>query len=59
MDIWSCPPDIRQAATGWLATTPPEHPYRIGVKGNTREDAERRFTYALGKWKELHERDVD
>ena len=56
---WSirpCEPDIQEAAVGWLATTPRDHPYRIGVVGESRDEAYRRFVAAFAAWEELHER---
>lgn len=58
MPIRPCEPDYVQAAGGWLATTPRDHPYRIGVIGETREEAERRFVAAFAAWEELHGRIV-
>jgi hypothetical protein len=51
-----CEPDIKETVTGWLAVTPPDYPYRIGVVGNTVEEAQRRFVAALAAWEELHQR---
>lgn len=51
-----CEPDVREAAVGWLATSPPDFPYRIGVVGESRDEAYRRFVAALARWEELHER---
>lgn len=56
MRIRPCEPETREAAAGWLATTPRDHPYRIGVTGETREEATRRFAAAFAAWQELHER---
>lgn len=56
MAIRPCEPDVREAHVGWLATTPRDHPYRIGVVGETREEAQRRFVAAFAAWEELQER---
>lgn len=52
----SCEPAIRESALGWLAVSPLDYPYRIGVVGEDREEARRRFAAALAAWEELHER---
>jgi hypothetical protein len=56
MGIRPCEPDLREAVSGWLATTPPDHPYRIGVIGVTEQEAQRRFAAAFAAWVELHDR---
>lgn len=56
MSIRPCEPDINQAASGWLATTPADHPYRIGVVGQDPDEARRRFVAAFAAWEELHDR---
>lgn len=56
MTLRSCEPTIRQARVGWLATTPRDHPYRIGVVGTTEEEARRRFVAEFAAWEELHDR---
>jgi hypothetical protein len=53
---WTCEPEIRQSVAGWLATTPASHAFRIGVLGDTREQAESRFRDALTRWEVLYER---
>lgn len=53
-----CEPEVYEAAIGWLATTPADHPYRIGVVGGSEEEARRRFVAAMAAWEELHERAV-
>lgn len=56
MPIRPCEPDLVEAAGGWLAVTPADHPYRIGVVGETKEEARRRFAGELAAWSELHDR---
>jgi len=51
-----CEPDIRATPFGYLAATPRDHPYRVGVVGEDRDEARRRFGYAMEAWNELHER---
>ena len=50
-----CEPDVREIVGGWLATTPTEHAYRIGVVGQSPDEARRRFGFAWEAWKDLHE----
>ena len=50
-----CEPDIQEARAGWLATAPPDYPYRIGVIGQDKAEARKRFIAALAAWGELHE----
>lgn len=56
MPLRPCEPDLRDTPSGWLASSPPDYPYRIGVVGQTEEEARRRFVVALAAWSELHER---
>lgn len=56
MSLRLCEPDVRRAANGWLATTPLDHPYRIGVVGRDEDEARRRFAAAFAAWEELHDR---
>jgi hypothetical protein len=49
-------PRMAVTPTGILASTPGDHPYRIGVLGKTAEDARRLFDQALAAWRELHQR---
>ncbi len=56
MAIRPCEPNIVEAVVGWLATTPRDHPYHIGVVGDSPEEAQRRFAAAFAAWQELHER---
>lgn len=35
---------------GWLALTPPDSPWRIGVLGADATDAREHFAEALGRW---------
>ena len=59
MPIMPCVPTLLETPAGYLATTPLDHPYRIGVVGVTPEEAEHRFVAALAAWEELHERADD
>jgi hypothetical protein len=54
--IPACDPVVRESAVGWLATTPTEHPYRIGVVGRDEDDAREQFGIAFAGWEVLHER---
>ena len=54
--IRPCEPEVKESAIGWLAVTPRDHPYRIGVVGASEEEARRRFDSAFLAWDELHER---
>lgn len=56
MTVTRCEPDYRQTPTGVLASTPRDHPYRIGVLGTDREEAKRRFDHALDAWTALNSR---
>lgn len=56
MSLDPCEPELRETSSGWLASSPPEYPYRIGVLGRTPQDAECRFQEALANWGELHAR---
>jgi hypothetical protein len=56
MALRPCEPNVRQGASGWLASSPSDYPIRIGVVGDTRDEAERRFGAAFAAWEELHER---
>lgn len=49
-------PRLMRCRRGWLALTPKDHPYRVGVIGADEAEARRRFTVALESWKDLHER---
>jgi predicted RNase H-like HicB family nuclease len=52
-----CEPELKPAVGGqWLATSPPDYLYCIGVVGETQEEARQRFTTALAAWEELHTR---
>lgn len=48
-------PDIRKVRGGWLACTPPDHPYRIATVGHTEGEAKRRFASAMAAWEDLHQ----
>jgi hypothetical protein len=56
MTLRSCVPDIRPLATGVLATAPRDFPYRIGVVGDSEDQARERFQTAWEAWSELHDR---
>lgn len=56
MPLRICEPDITYGVLGWLAVTPTDHPYRIGVVGKDEDEARRRFTAAFAAWEELHDR---
>jgi len=43
----------------WLASTPADHPYRIGVLGDDPAEAKANFEAALAEWGALHERPRD
>ena len=51
-------PLVTEVRTGWLACTPPDHAYRVGVIGSSREDAVRNFEVAMNAWAQLHSRPV-
>lgn len=53
MTIRPCEPEVRTSRAGWMATTPTDHPWRIGVVGASEEEARRRFSYAFAAWEEL------
>lgn len=57
MRLRPCEPHLRQTATGWLAATPADYPYRIGVEGSSDDEARRRFAAAFAAWDELHSRE--
>ncbi len=54
-----CEPDVRPCPVGYLATTPADHPYRIGVVGVDADQARRRFAAEFAAWEELHARAED
>lgn len=58
MPLRVCEPDVMPIAAGWIATTPADHPYRIGVVGDDADQARRRFDAAFAAWEELHDRAV-
>ena len=49
-------PEIVRWVSGFAATTPRDHPYRIGVVGSDENEARRRFTAAFAAWDELSHR---
>lgn len=53
-ESWECQPLLRHARVGWLAMTPPTHPYRIAVVGHNEEDAKHLFAAELREWERLH-----
>jgi hypothetical protein len=53
---YGCEPRVNQCRAGWLASSPTSHPFRIGVVGDDREDAVRKFEAALAAWNELSQR---
>jgi hypothetical protein len=53
--IPNCTPELRRCPNGWLAVTPAEHPYRIGVIGHTEEDAKSAFSTEMDAWRDLHD----
>lgn len=53
---WDVEPVVALGACGWMATTPRDHPYRVGVVGDSEDQARRRFADAMFAWRELHER---
>ena len=53
-----CEPVIKEGPIGWLAVTPHDYPYRIGVVGNSVEEAKNLFDVELAAWEELHERAI-
>ncbi len=55
VDWETCKPDLIKAEVGWLATTPTDHPYRVGVVGATEAEVRTRFRSAMAAWEELHE----
>ena len=60
MSAWRpAEPELQEIKGGrWLARTPRDHPYRIGVVGDTEEEAQRRFAGAMAAWEDLHEHAV-
>jgi hypothetical protein len=54
MKPWSHPrPVVRPVRGGYLALTPPEFPYRIGVFGKGEKEAREGFEIELTSWEEL------
>lgn len=43
---------IARACGGWLATTPKEHRFRIGVTADTKEEAELKLLQTIERWTE-------
>lgn len=55
----TCEPRLLESPLGWLAVSPADYPYRIGVVADDPAEARRRFAAALEAWAELHERASD
>lgn len=53
--IMALTPEIRQTHNGWLAVTRAGSPLRVGVFGETEDDARTKFQAALGAWADLAE----
>ena len=51
-----CEPRLLGCPVGYMAITPSDHPYRIGVVGADPDEARRRFTAAFAAWEELRAR---
>lgn len=56
MTDFTVAPVVRKARCGWIAHTPPEHPYRVGVQGGTAEEARELFFKEMAEWAELDRR---
>lgn len=41
---------IARSCGGWLAITPKEHRFRIGVTADTKEEAELKLLQAIDRW---------
>lgn len=54
-EILAATPVVRPARCGWLATTPPEHPFRIGVIGADEGEARVKFKDELRAWAALRD----
>lgn len=55
-DGFSVRPEVSERACGgFLAVSPEEAPLRIGVEGDTAEDARAKFAFALARWTEILE----
>lgn len=59
MTLRPCEPRYLQTGQGWIAATPPDYPLAIGVSGDTRDEAGRRFIAAVAAWEELIEREEE
>lgn len=49
-------PVVTRTRRGWIATTPRDHSYRIGVTAASEDEARRCFARALDGWRALHKR---
>lgn len=54
-DILHVDPVVRPVRSGWLATTPPDHPLRVGVVGADESEARILFSEELREWAALRE----
>jgi hypothetical protein len=50
---------IERRNGGWLAVTDDDSPVRVGVIGDTEEEATERFREALARWRTAYERTVE
>jgi hypothetical protein len=50
---------IERRSGGWLAVTDDDSPVRVGVVGDTEDEARERFREALVRWRAAYERPVD
>lgn len=57
--IMALRPEIHQTHNGWLAVTEAGSPLRVGVMGNSEDDARTKFQAALGAWADLAEVDAE
>jgi hypothetical protein len=54
-DIRTIQPRLSKTPSGWLAVSERGSVLRIGVEGNTKEEARRRFQAELEEWAKLSE----
>ncbi len=50
---------IERRCGGWLAVTDDDSPVRVGVVGDTEDEARERFRDALARWRAAYERPID
>ncbi len=50
-----CTPQVVSTPGGWLASSPSDFPYRIGVVAPSSREATDRFAEALDRWHRLHD----